>query len=492
MSSIRHALAFSISERYVLIAISLLGNILIARLLTPEEIGLYSVSLAVIGIAQVLRDFGMGSYLIQEKDLRDEHIRTVFGFSLLIGSTLFLVVFFSAPILSEFYDEARMVEILQISSLNFFVLPFCTISLSLLRRSLIFNRLAVVAVSAAIVGFMVTVGLAWNGFGAKSMAIGAVVTNIVTGAGAWFAREDRRLLMPGFSEWRSVLHFGSRTSAAAVITTISMDINDLVVGRILGMGSVAMISRAQGLMYLFHRDLMGAIRNVAFPAFARCYHDGQDLEAQHIRSVSYITVFAWPFYAFVSLYSLELIRFLFGNQWDEAAQLVPWFCLAGAASATSNLVSPLLIARGRIDLATRFDLTIQPISALFRAATVFFFLTMQSFAIATAIIYTITIPFLYYLKNICQVTDIAKMVEALRSSLFVTLLSIFPPFVVNILYKPEAASDEALGMFLSALLFALSWIFSIYFVKHPLYGEEIYKRIIAKFTISSIFATKKD
>lgn len=150
-----------------------------------------------------------------------------------------------------------MVEILQISSLNFFVLPFCTISLSLLRRSLIFNRLAVVAVSAAIVGFMVTVGLAWNGFGAKSMAIGAVVTNIVTGAGAWFAREDRRLLMPGFSEWRSVLHFGSRTSAAAVITTISMDINDLVVGRILGMGSVAMISRAQGLMYLFHRDLMG-------------------------------------------------------------------------------------------------------------------------------------------------------------------------------------------------------------------------------------------
>jgi O-antigen/teichoic acid export membrane protein len=67
MTSVRRALAISFIERYALIAISLASNILIARLLSPEEIGLYSVSLAVIGIAQVLRDFGVGGYLIQEK-----------------------------------------------------------------------------------------------------------------------------------------------------------------------------------------------------------------------------------------------------------------------------------------------------------------------------------------------------------------------------------------------------------------------------------------
>lgn len=490
VSSIRRGLAFSISERYVLIAISLLGNIVLARLLTPEEIGLYSVSLAVIGIAQVLRDFGMGSYLIQEKDLKDSHIRTVFGISLLIGSTLFLLVFLSAPALSEFYAEAEMVEILWISSLNFLVLPFCTISLSLLRRSLIFDRLAIVSVGAAIVGFIFTVGLAWNGFGAKSMAISAVITNIVTGVGAWFVREDRKILMPGFSEWRSALRFGSQTSVAAVITSISMDINDLVVGRILGMGPVALISRAQGLAYLLQRDLMGAVRGVVFPVFAKFYREGQDLELLHIRAVSYVTVFAWPFYAFVSLYSLELIRFLFGNQWDESARLVPWFCLAGAVSSTCNLVSPLLVARGRIDLATRFDLTIQPISALFRAATVFFFLTIQSFAIATAIIYTITIPFLYYLKNTCQVTDVAKMANVLKSSLIVTLLSISLPVAVKVLYKPLTGIDEFVGMFFSAVLCVLVWIVSIYFVKHPLYEEEIFRRVLAKFSCSLLRLNK--
>ncbi|MBK8750852.1 MAG: hypothetical protein IPL99_04020 [Candidatus Competibacteraceae bacterium] len=60
MTSVRRALALSFAERYVLIAIALLGNILVACLLTQKKISIYSVSLAVIGIAQVLRDFGMG------------------------------------------------------------------------------------------------------------------------------------------------------------------------------------------------------------------------------------------------------------------------------------------------------------------------------------------------------------------------------------------------------------------------------------------------
>ena len=69
MTSVRRALAISFAERYALIVLALAGNMLVARLLTPEEIGIYSVSLAVIGIAQVLRDFGIGSFLIQEKEI---------------------------------------------------------------------------------------------------------------------------------------------------------------------------------------------------------------------------------------------------------------------------------------------------------------------------------------------------------------------------------------------------------------------------------------
>lgn len=85
MSSMRTALLFSFAERYALIAVNLVSNLLIARLLTPDQIGVYSVTLAVISIAQVLRDFGVASYLVQVKDLTEDHIRTALGVTLIIG-----------------------------------------------------------------------------------------------------------------------------------------------------------------------------------------------------------------------------------------------------------------------------------------------------------------------------------------------------------------------------------------------------------------------
>ncbi|THF63646.1 lipopolysaccharide biosynthesis protein [Pseudothauera nasutitermitis] len=474
MTSVRRALAFSMAERYALIALSLAGNILVARLLTPEEIGLFSVALALIGIAQVLRDFGVGNFLIQERELNDEHIRTAFGFSLVIGAALFVLVFAAAPLAGGFYRDARIVDTIRIGALNFLVLPFCSISVALLRRELQFKRLAAVNLVAALVGFAVTITLALRGFGANGLAIGALAGNLATGAGAWLARSERRVLLPSFGEWRKLLHFGARSSAANVVTSISMDINDLAIGRILGFGPVAMISRAQGLMNLFHRDVMSAVRNVAYPAFARAFRENDDLEARHAHAVAAVTVLAWPFYAFAALHALELLRLLFGPQWDAAAPLVPWFCLAGAAGATCSLVIPLLTARGRIDLATRIDLVIQPIRAVVLVGGVIAFQNMLSFAILFAAFFVLSVPYIYRVKARGQANDLPALFGGLKKSLLVTAACMLPPLLV--LLAPQGGGIARL--LLSATLCALAWVAAVALFRHPLADEPLFRRAL--------------
>lgn len=481
MSSVRRALVLSIAERYVLIAISLLGNILVARLLTPEEIGIYSVSLAVIGIAQVLRDFGVGSFLIQEKDLRDEHIRTAFGFSLLIGGVLFVVVFFAAPLAGSFYGEQRMVETMRISALNFLVLPFCTISVALLRRALVFNRLVVVTLLAAVVGFATTISLAYSGFGANSMAIGAVATNIATGAGAWLARSDRKLLLPSFSEWRSVLKFGSQSSAASIVTTISMDINDLALGKILGFAPVAIISRAQGLMNLFHRDLMTAIRNVAYPAFAKTHREGGDLEPRYIASVTAVTVIAWPFYGFAGFFALEILRLMFGPQWDEAAPLVMVFCLAGAVASTSSLITSAMMAVGRVDLVTKSEMLFQPLRAIAIVAAAIIFKSLMACALTYCIAFFCYLPFIYAFKQRCIPNDYQKLFENLLASAKVTLGTLTLPTILAL----HVGFGRTTPLTLSILIFAsalavLGWIVSVTVFKHPVLYDPLFKHLTRK------------
>ncbi|MEF7616855.1 lipopolysaccharide biosynthesis protein [Aquincola sp. MAHUQ-54] len=482
MTSVRRALALSFLERYLTLVLALASNIILARLLTPEEIGIYSVSLAVIGIAQVLRDFGIGNFLIQEKDLSDDHIRTAFGMSLLLGGGLFLIVLLLAPMAARFYEDERMLQTLRISSLNFAILPFCTISLSLLRRELQFKRLLYVNLVAALVGFCSTIALAWAGFGANSMAISAVATNICVGVGAWVAQAQRRILLPSLSRWRQLLRFGGQSAAVNVVTTVSMDINDLALGKILGFTPVALFSRAQGLVNLFSRDLMGAVRNVAFPAYAQTHRCNGSVEAQYISSVGGVTAFAWPFFGFMALFPLEVLRLLYGPQWDAAAKLVPPLAVAGGLYAASSLISTLLMAAGRMDQVARLELIFQPLRAVIIVAAALVFRSLEACVWAYLLCFIIYVPLSYGVKNASLASDWSALRHQLFCSLKITVVTLALPGALSFWYGLDRAAPMSAGWFAMVILSGiLCWVAGLRISEHPLASDPLMQRWMRHF-----------
>ncbi len=474
MSSIRRALAFSVAERYLMLIVGLGSNMIIARLLTPEVIGIYSVSLAFIGIAQVLRDFGVASYLIQERELTDDHVRTAFGVLLVLGGVVFAVLFASAPWIAQLYGEAQMVPTLRICAVNFLTLPFCTVSLALLRRNMAFKRLAAVNIVATCAGAAVSVGLAALHYGVISLALGSVVLNVVAGIGGWLACSDRRVLLPSFSKWRTVLNFGAQSSVTGVVTSISMDINDLAVGKVMGFEPVAMLSRAQGLMNLFHRDLMGAVRNVAYPAFAKATREQQALEPLYLTSVTHLTAVAWPFYGFVSLFSLELLRLMFGPQWDAAAPLVPVFCLAGAVAATINLIANLVLALGRVDLITKVELFFQPLRAALVVVAAVVFQSMMACAVALVVAFVLHVPLMYFVKGRCLPNDHAGLRHGLGLSLKVSMLALALPLGLAWAGAAATSGPRWLAFSLAVPLCIGGWLAALVWLKHPLSRDPVF------------------
>ncbi|MBC7378235.1 MAG: lipopolysaccharide biosynthesis protein [Burkholderiaceae bacterium] len=484
MTGVRRALAFSFAERYLSLAINLASNMAIARLLTPAEIGVFSVSLAFIGIAQVLRDFGVASYLIQERDLTDRHVSTAFGVLLVLGVSVFLALFLAAPWIAAAYGEPAMTLTLRICSLNFLLLPFCTVSLALLRRAMAFKRLTLIGFVATAVGAAATVGMAYLDFGVTSLAVGSVLVNAVTGIGALWARQERRILMPGFSEWRKVLNFGAQSSAAGVVTSISMDINDLAVGKLMGFEPVALLSRAQGLMNMFHRDLMAAVRNVAFPAYARAAREQQAMEPLYVTSVTHVTVVAWPFYGFVSLYALDILRLMFGAQWDAAAPLVPVFCLAGAAAATISLIANLILALGRIDLVTKVELFFQPLRAALVVVAALTFKTTMACALALVLAFFLHVPLMYYVKGRCLPNDYRLLWRGLGQSLGVTLLALALPALMAVASARLEGVVPRWAFFAPATVMCVAaWLAALVWLRHPLAQDEVFLRLLKRFRL---------
>ena len=476
MASARRALAWSVLERYLLIAFSLSSNILLARLLSPEEIGVYSVSAAIIGIGHVVRDFGIGYFLIQEKNLTGAHIRTALGMALIIGGTLFSLFWIAAPFVAHYYADPRLLSTVHVSALSFLIIPFGAISQSLLRRDMHFGAILTANLSSATVGFVVTIGLAFAGHGPISMAFGAVASNLTMGLVAWLARKDRKLLRPGLSEWRAVFKFGGQNTLTGVVTTVSTDINDLVLGKVMGFAPVALISRAQGIMNLFHRDLMSAFKSAALPIFAKARREGEDLEAQFHHGTACITVLAWPFYGFASLYALELLRLLFGPQWDSASALVPWFCLGGALLSASSLIPTLLVAAGGITIHTRFETVIQILRAVVLVSSVVLFESLQAFALSFALVSGLSSVGYFVAKQRLVPTAPTEFVRALLQSLIVTGACLLGPLIFTLAYASPATPRALSELLAAAASCALVWLVALILVRHPMSRDPLFQR----------------
>lgn len=468
MTTVRKSLGFAFLERYLVLGLQLLSFTILARLLTPQQIGLYSVSLALISVAQVLRDFGLSNYLIQRKNLDAEDIRTALGMSMILGGTFFVLVNAVAPLVGDFYKDSSLTEIVRIISLNFLILPFNSILIALFRRDMKFDVLMRVNVCAAIVSTATTLGLAWAGWGSWSLAWGEISSNLVICVGAMMAGGTHHLKRPTLTRWRNILSFGGPVTLANVVTSISMDINDLVVGKILNFAQVAIISRAQGLMNLFNRDLMGTIRAVAYPGFARLCREDSMLEQQYVSSLTAVTAIAWPFYGFLALFPLEVLRLVFGPQWDQSAPLVPLFCLAGAFSATINLIPTLMLAAGHSRLVALADLIFQPVKAIALTLIVYHYRELRPFVIGFLILAIIGVPYFYAFKQRCLPTDFGAVARCLSKNFCIAFLSLAPAFAATYSFRRPGETMAYPMFFACAAATVFIWSLCLWAFKHPL------------------------
>jgi O-antigen/teichoic acid export membrane protein len=471
MTTIRRAVAFSFLDSYLGIALNLVSFTLLARLLTPKQIGQYSVALAIISVTQVIRDFGLVSFIIQKKEMNEEHVGTAWGMSLILGGALFVLMQIAAPFVGAFYKDPDITTITRIVTLGFLLLPFNSVCLALLRRDMQFPELMRINLSGAAMCTLVTLLMAWLGWGTVAQATGAISTHVVVALSLWFVGVGRRLKRPNLLHWREILRFGGPVTFANVITSITVDINDLVVGKVLGFKSVALVSRAQGMMNLFHRDFMNAVRSVAYPAYSQANRTSGGLEEKYIASLSAVTAVAWPFYGFAALFSLEVLRLMFGPQWDASAPLVPLFCAAGAASVLVSLIPPLMLAAGRSKLVATAELIFQPAKALFLSGLVLFYRDLHVFALGFLVAAIMQVPLLYVIKQRCLPTAFGALARTLVKNLLLAALSLAPAWVITLVKRP-AGQGLPVPLFLACMgITFLVWITLLWALKHPLYLE---------------------
>ncbi|MBK7549792.1 MAG: oligosaccharide flippase family protein [Rhodoferax sp.] len=264
----RKSLAFSFLDRYASVLISVASSMIIARLLAPAEIGVFSVTMVLLMFVATVRDMGAGQYLIQEKELTTERVRAVWAVQLGLGLALACLVLLVSYPVAIFYNEPRMRDIMLVVALNYAVNPFGSLTYAWLMREMRFEALALIRFSAGLSGALVSTWLAWKNYGPISLAFGSLASTLVNALMAIYFRPKSFPWLPGVGEIRRVLTFGSQLTVSTVIDTLIDGAPELLIGKLQSLTGAGLYSRSNGLVQMFNRLFVDAVAAVCLPWFA--------------------------------------------------------------------------------------------------------------------------------------------------------------------------------------------------------------------------------
>lgn len=466
--SVRKSLFYSFAQQYTTFVFGFAAIVIVSRLLTPKEIGIFSVAVGLTALANLLRTFGISDYLVQEKTLTEQAVRTCFTINLIFAWSLAVVLFGGSWLVGEFFNDAGVGRVLRVISGSFVLVPFGITAMALLRRDMAFSVLYKINTSASVTGSVATVALAYLGYSYMSMAWASLASMMVMVLGCAIWGLEYRARGLSLAGWRQILPFGAKMTLSDIATQLGQQSASLVIGKMLGLVDVGLYSRGYGPVNMFREKVVAAISAVAYPAFAAEHRETQAAPQLFLKSLVYLTGISWPFFLFASLMAFPLIRIMFGDQWDAAVPLMRWLCLAAIVGTLIYQCNQFFVAVGRVGEATIVEiqyqiarLLIAIIAALWGVAVVAAS-QIPVYIIATA---------LYYRK--IHDFDALKMrncARALTPSAVVAFGSNIVPALV--LFWPGFLSRYMVGGLAIAFLGAGGgWLLAAIAVKHPLLDE---------------------
>ncbi len=348
------------------------------------------------------------------------------------------------------------------------LVPFNSVRMALLRRDMRFDILFFADIASASANAVVAITLALLGYGFVSLAWGALASIGATFLLVQLSSAGDRHFRPAFSEWRSVCSFGGLALSLNLVTRVGNKAPDLIIGKSSGMFEVGILSRARGLVDLLQTSFLNTISTVTYSQISRKFREGKPLGQDYLVAVSYLSVIAWPCYAFVLINAAQIIRLLFGPNWDASAALVEVLVLTG-------FFAPFWVFNGT------FFTTIGKIGVQFRIQAVSHFFKICAWLLA--IPYDLMAAIAAYVVVHCATVVVSCIVltrtleirasDALRRtllSLAVTIGAISVPVLSQI-----AALDQRIGangsLILSAAALAPCWIGAVYLFRHPIRRE---------------------
>lgn len=351
MTKLRRSLVINFLTTSGASLLQFITSIFLARLLSPSEIGVYSMAMVFVTVAHMFRDFGVPSYLQREPDLTPEKIRSAIGVMFASTWTMAIVLYVASDAIGAWFHEPATIPIIRLLAIGFLLIPFGAVTHAMLVRELAADKQAVVSAASTVSYCVSCVTLAGFGMGTMSIAWANLISNAVTALVYIPFRPIGLPWLPSFRHWKGIANFGMATLLTNCLNALTNSLPDVLLGKLSNARAVGLFSRANSTVALFTYAAGSTISYGAVSYLSQSHHRGESLAPTLGRSTALLTGIAWPAYAFTAMLGHDIVATLYGAKWLDCVPAMLPLALSAAISMLFQYTPAGLTAIGRPYLA---------------------------------------------------------------------------------------------------------------------------------------------
>lgn len=337
----------TVTAQVIRLALNLLSTIVLARVLAPADFGLVGMVTAITGLAVVFKDLGLAQATIQRSELTEADVSTLFWINVSFSILTAAAFIASAPLLTWFYGEPRLTWITIAMGCTIIPGGLAVQHQAILQRQMRFLPLAIIDLSATLLGLGAALIAASRGAGYWALVLMQGATAVAFTIGVWtqcrwLPSAPKR--NPGV---RELLDFGRYLTGFNLVNHFARNLDDILIGRFWGAAQVGLYNRAYQLLVMPIHLGAAPVGTVAISTLSRLAEEPERYRRAYLKAVEVMSVVTMPAVALLIMTSDWLFIFLLGEKWSEASRIFSWLGISAFTQPIGHSVGWLFVSQGR-------------------------------------------------------------------------------------------------------------------------------------------------
>ena len=339
--------AWAFGLRIAMRVLVLARTVVLARLLVPEDFGLMAIATLVLLLFDRLTQPGFDAALVQRGGDIREYLDTAWTFQVARSTAIAAVLLLTAPAIAGFFNAPEAESILRVLSIAVLIKGLASVGIVDIWRELRFDRYFLIEISAPVADVIVSITAALILRNVWALVLGVLAGAVLRTASSYLLHPYRPRFRWNRVQAGEMFRFGKWVMATNILGYTSVNLDDILVGRLLGVTSLGFYRMAYNFSQAVSSEFSAITSQVAFPTYSRLQSDDDRRRAAYMGTLHLVAFLAFPVAVGTALVASDLVIGLLGAKWAPIIPALQLLCIAGLARALSGTAIPLFEAGGK-------------------------------------------------------------------------------------------------------------------------------------------------